>query len=129
MMWLALEDTDIYNGCLEFVKDSHRPANSKTSNFIQSRLIINEKTKNFDVIGTDPIYPNESDFENIPDDMFEPCPVKAGSLILVHGAMVHRSKKNLNQDGKSRNVLVWHVAENNNCTWDKKNWIQVGKKE
>ena len=50
-----------------------------------------------------------------------PVEVKAGSLLLIHGEVLHRSKVNLSP--KSRNVYTFHVFDAGVSKWSNENWF------
>lgn len=47
--------------------------------------------------------------------------VKAGTLVLIHGNILHKSEKNTS--GKSRFIYTFHVIEGAN-RYDERNWLQ-----
>lgn len=65
--------------------------------------------------------PLKNPWESYPEDLFVPVEVKAGGLLIIHGSLVHMSKKNIgNQD---RNVYTWHMVSKD-TKWAEDNWIQ-----
>lgn len=46
----------------------------------------------------------------------------AGSLILIHSQVVHRSDPN--KSNKSRHAYTFHVIETDKTEWSKDNWLQ-----
>jgi hypothetical protein len=118
--WIALEDATVENGCLSFAPGSHRRA------------------------------PIKERFVRCPDDsgtVFEPVPdeegqwprgfqhedqtakeeyvlgeVSAGSLVLIHGNILHKSEKNTSQKG--RMIYTFHLIEGEEH-YDQKNWLQI----
>lgn len=49
--------------------------------------------------------------------------VTAGSLVLIHGNLLHKSEKNLSQKG--RIIYTFHVIEGDEAaTYDARNWLQ-----
>jgi phytanoyl-CoA hydroxylase len=48
--------------------------------------------------------------------------VKAGTLVLIHGNLLHKSEKNLSQKG--RMIYTFHVIEGEE-KYDEKNWLQI----
>lgn len=140
--WLALEDADLHNGCLEYIPKSHINK-SKISNLIKKRLIrlktkceVPHKTMLQTSNSIDPNRLRKTPmtdqltyigFETLPKDndpKWTPLEVKKGDLILVHGSVIHRSKKNTSS--KSRNSLSWHYIESGpDYYWNENNWIQL----
>lgn len=47
--------------------------------------------------------------------------VKAGTLVLIHGNLLHKSERNLS--GRSRLAYTFHVIEGENV-YDERNWLQ-----
>jgi ectoine hydroxylase-related dioxygenase (phytanoyl-CoA dioxygenase family) len=49
--------------------------------------------------------------------------VKAGSLVLIHGNLLHKSERNLSQKG--RIIYTFHVIEGGEgFEYDERNWLQ-----
>lgn len=115
--WIALEDATAENGCLSFARGSHR----RTP--VKSRFIRKEEggTGFGDVLGAQ--YPAMLETEDGRDEeeCFELGEVKAGTLVLIHGNLLHKSEKNLS--GKSRFIYTFHVIEGE-CEYDRMNWLQ-----
>lgn len=57
------------------------------------------------------------------DDQFTACPVKKGSLVLIHGLVLHRSGPNLSD--KSRYAYTFHIMETENVKYSPENWLQL----
>ncbi|EFP00422.1 hypothetical protein CRE_21791 [Caenorhabditis remanei] len=64
-------------------------------------------------IGTRPTY-DQSKFQHVP--------ISKGSLILIHGLVVHKSEANTSD--KSRHAYTVHVMERKNTKWSEDNWLQ-----
>lgn len=62
-----------------------------------------------------------------PQDQFIACPVKKGSLVIIHGLVVHQSA--LNRSNKSRYAYTFHVMETDNVKYSPENWLQLPKGE
>lgn len=57
------------------------------------------------------------------DEDYIPGEVKAGSLVLIHGNILHKSEKNLSQKG--RIIYTFHIIEGvEDRKYDEKNWLQ-----
>lgn len=78
--------------------------------------------------------PNKDDPNNItydrplttyPDDAYTACPVKKGSLVLIHGFVVHRSEPN--KSTHSRHAYTFHILESDNVKYSEDNWLQYPK--
>ncbi|KAK9432845.1 hypothetical protein V1505DRAFT_398321 [Lipomyces doorenjongii] len=111
--WYALEDCTAENGALSFVAGSHKWAN------IAKRMIRvdgNKQGTGFITLdGVEP--PREPD-----DDEFIMPACPAGTLVLIHGSILHKSETNKSQ--KSRYAYTFHLIEGEN-EYDNLNWLQV----
>ncbi|KAJ6914776.1 phytanoyl-CoA dioxygenase isoform X2 [Populus alba x Populus x berolinensis] len=103
-MWLALEDATLLNGCLWAIPGSHK-------NGLVRRFLRGENGVYFDQ--PSPSYDQKD---------FVPIEVKAGSLVLIHGNLIHQSFEN--QSSKSRHAYSWHVVDTDGCKWAPENWIR-----
>lgn len=56
------------------------------------------------------------------EEEYELGAVKAGTLVLIHGNLLHKSEKNLSQKG--RMIYTFHVIEGEE-QYDEKNWLQI----
>jgi len=123
--WYALEDATVENGCLSFLPGSHRWAPVK-QRFIRSKK--GSGTEFEDNQG--PKFPNNEEYgeklapEGVTAESGEYVmgEVKAGSLVLIHGNLLHKSEKNLSKKG--RIIYTFHVIEGEGTTYDEKNWLQ-----
>jgi phytanoyl-CoA hydroxylase len=119
--WYALEDATIENGCLSFAAGSHKRAPVK-DRFVRvegkagTGFIPNEGSK----------YPAGADLEEGIDgeEEYTLGEVKAGTLVLIHGNLLHKSEKNVSQKG--RIIYTFHVIEGENV-YDGQNWLQPPK--
>jgi ectoine hydroxylase-related dioxygenase (phytanoyl-CoA dioxygenase family) len=150
--WFALEDCTIENGCLAFVPGSHLDAVSTRrmvrkgpmQSSINNRAYVEQldkdsnKLSTIDAIaigsiadfdkndgplnkGTDLQFIGE-DNANYPEDAFVSLPVPKGTLIVIHGDVVHRSAPN--HSLKSRNIYTFHLIEGDNLIYPVTNWLQ-----
>lgn len=117
--WYALEDCTAENGALEYVPGSH------LTSPIAKRFV---RTPDASVPGTGA---SGTHFEPIPGVTAAAEPSKeeyrlvdcpAGSLVLIHHSVVHRSKANLSD--KSRYAYAFHAVDGE-CEYDGKNWLQI----
>lgn len=123
--WYALEDCTVDNGCLSFVKGSH-----KTSPINQRFVRMKEGGTGF--IDNDGAgFPNGMDTNDIADfrqqytdEDYTTEEVKAGTLVLIHGNVLHKSGKNTSQS--SRFIYTFHII-NGGLTYDTMNWLQPPK--
>ena len=141
--WIALEDATIHNGCLSFASGSHKRAP------IKSRFVKKEGGGTAFEAVTGAQFPEDvtskpgsaadgktSDTttgvqspeaeilenENAADEEeYRIGAVKAGTLVLIHGNLLHKSEKNLSR--MSRFIYTFHVIEGKS-DYDEKNWLQ-----
>lgn len=117
--WIALEDATLENGCLSFAKGSHHRTPLK------SRLIRKDGGTGFsDTDGAR--FPENFDVQSevADEEEYTPGEVKAGSLVLIHGNLLHQSEKNLSQKG--RIIYTFHLIDG--CyEYDQRNWLQPPK--
>lgn len=62
----------------------------------------------------------EEDTE-VKKEVYELGEVKAGTLVLIHGNLLHKSEKNTSPKG--RMIYTFHVIEGEN-EYDERNWLQ-----
>ncbi|CAH9064646.1 unnamed protein product [Cuscuta epithymum] len=103
-LWLALEDATITNGCLWAIPGSHK-------NGLVRRFIRDEDGVHFDK--PSPSYDQKD---------FVPIEVKAGTLVVIHGDLIHQSFEN--KSGKSRHAYSVHIVDTDGCKWSEDNWIR-----
>ncbi|KAI8604202.1 phytanoyl-CoA dioxygenase [Dissophora ornata] len=108
--WFALEDCTAQNGALSFAPGSHKkyPVNRR---FIR------------DPSSTGVTFRGEKEHE-APDEEFVLAECKAGSLVLIHGSVLHKSPANRSE--KSRYIYTFHVIEGS-AEYDGDNWLQPSK--
>ncbi|KAI8071689.1 hypothetical protein BC940DRAFT_293441 [Gongronella butleri] len=104
--WFALEDCTPDNGCLSFIPGSHKDV-PVTKRFVRS------EGGGTTFIGDDSV---------IDESKYVEVPVKRGTLVLIHGSVVHKSTPNLSN--LSRFIYTFHVIEGN-AHYDKDNWLQA----
>ncbi|KAL1894685.1 hypothetical protein Sste5346_005657 [Sporothrix stenoceras] len=124
--WYALEDATVSNGCLSFWPGSHKTAP------VRKRLVRrDDRTGTHIVDNLGPQFPVTS--RRTEGDIIAPSEeddaskyvlgeVKAGSLVLIHGNLLHKSEKNTSDKG--RIIYTFHVIEGDGTAYDKKNWLQ-----
>jgi hypothetical protein len=121
--WYALEDATISNGCLSFAAGSHKRAPIR-KRFVRSEngqgttFMDNEGAKFPPGLRVDEEQGEEAKEEYTIGE------VKAGTLVLIHGNILHKSEKNLS--GKSRFIYTFHVIEGEH-EYDARNWLQPPK--
>ena len=121
--WIAMEDATAQNGCLSFAKGSHRRAPVK-SRFVRKQNA--EGTEFVDVQGATFPDGTEAEEEVEESEQYTLEEVKAGTLVLIHGNVLHKSERNLSD--KSRFIYTFHVIEGEN-EYDKRNWLQAPGEE
>ncbi|KAI9887183.1 MAG: hypothetical protein M1823_001010 [Watsoniomyces obsoletus] len=127
--WYALEDATAENGCLSFAKGSHR------TEAIRKRFVRRKVGGGTEFVK----WPDDDD-----DDgsggvgggklkawggnrrEYTLTEVEAGSLVIIHGNVLHKSEKN--KGNKSRFVYTFHIIEGEN-RYDERNWLQPGGDE
>lgn len=107
--WLAMEDATIENGCLCVIPGSHKTYP------LQERFVKSADESSTQFIKTDHA---RVDWDL---NLLEPVPVKKGSLVLLHGEIVHASYAN--KSSKSRHAFVLHLV-NKLAHWPANNWLQ-----
>ena len=106
--WIALEDADLDNGCMWFAPGSHKSG-------VAGRM----KRRNRDGV-IDTIYEGEAPSTDPAE--YVPVPVTKGSLILIHGEVVHKSGANTSE--RSRNIYTFHLYDAGTSVWSEENWLQ-----
>ena len=121
--WIALEDATQSNGCLSFAAGSHRRSPVR-ERFV--RVNGGKDGTDFDQVdGEEGWWPRGFEHEEDVDGKVEDYTlgeVKAGTLVLIHGNLLHKSEKNLSQKG--RMIYTFHVIEGEE-KYDEKNWLQI----
>ncbi|KAH7371663.1 phytanoyl-CoA dioxygenase family protein [Pyrenochaeta sp. MPI-SDFR-AT-0127] len=130
--WYALEDATAENGCLSFAAGSHRRAPVE-KRFVRTGKAGAEGTGFIDNEGArfpkglrterdGAVNGEKDDYEVVEkEERYDMGEVKAGTLVLIHGNILHKSEKNTS--GKSRNIYTFHVIEGNE-RYDERNWLQ-----
>ncbi|KAH0351922.1 phytanoyl-CoA dioxygenase, partial [Aureobasidium melanogenum] len=118
--WYALEDATAENGCLSFAAGSHKRAP------IRSRFVRTSDSP--DSTGTGFAENHGSQWPQglqedteVKKEVYELGEVKAGTLVLIHGNLLHKSEKNTSLKG--RMIYTFHCIEGGN-EYDAKNWLQ-----
>ncbi|PSR85922.1 phytanoyl-CoA dioxygenase [Coniella lustricola] len=123
--WYALEDATLENGCLSFAPGSHKWAP------ISKRLVRKQGNAGTEMVpNTGSQFPPGDEYSaantntNEKDTEYVPGQVKAGSLVLIHGNLLHKSEKNLSQKG--RIIYTFHLIEGRDAdrVYDERNWLQ-----
>ncbi|KAK9477202.1 hypothetical protein V1514DRAFT_132246 [Lipomyces japonicus] len=111
--WYALEDCTAENGALTFVPGSHKWAP------IAKRMVRVDGNKQ----GTAfiPIKDVPTPREPLDEEYVMPI-CAAGTLVLIHGNLLHKSEKNFST--KSRYAYTFHMIEGD-YKYDALNWLQI----
>jgi len=121
--WYALEDATVENGCLSFAAGSHKRA-AVGQRFVRAEdgsgttFVANEGSR-FPAGGFE-----QSEAPGEGEEEYTLGEVKAGTLVLIHGNLLHKSEKNSSQKG--RIIYTFHVIEGEN-EYDGRNWLQPPK--
>ncbi len=107
--WIALEDAHVDNGCLLALPGSNNDYS------LQDVFVRNAANT-----GTE-FEPTEHERAEWDIEKLIPLEVKKGTLVLIHGEMVHGSSPN--RSTSSRHAYVLHLVDLN-CEWSTRNWLQ-----
>ena len=120
--WFPIDDATLDNGCLEFVPGSHKKYS------IAKQFVRNPMWDRNDPTTTEQMLVFEGDeYPDVPDEEWVPAPCKSGSLVLIHGQVLHRSAKNTSS--KPRHAYTFHMVETEGCVYRKTNWLQPPKNQ
>ncbi|WWD19605.1 hypothetical protein CI109_104067 [Kwoniella shandongensis] len=112
--WVALEECTPENGCLSFLPGSHKLSRTATR-FVRAP---GGGTTFIDVPGVEP---NEEKWDDM--DGWREAPCSPGTLVLIHGSVMHRSPPN--PSDKTRIIYTFHMIEGGKgVKYDEKNWLQ-----
>lgn len=116
--WIALEDATAENGCLSFAKGSHRRS-PVSERFIRKP----EGGTGFEEVNGQRWPASFEHKELDQEEIYDLREVKAGTLVLIHGNLLHKSEKNFSN--KSRFIYTFHVIEGEpGHVYDERNWLQ-----
>jgi phytanoyl-CoA hydroxylase len=119
--WYALEDATVENGCLSFLPGSHKRAE------LGKRFVRREEGGTEFVDNEGARFPAGKGYGGGKvDEVYKLGEVKAGTLVLIHGNLLHKSEKNVSKKG--RIVYTFHVIEWEGATYDERNWLQPPRK-
>ncbi|KAH9488416.1 Phytanoyl-CoA dioxygenase domain-containing protein 1 [Bulinus truncatus] len=114
-MWIPLEDATKENGCLWFIPGSHKNGVDNNRFMVRTQSEGSYLTTSF-------TQPSPEYDENL----FVPAEVRAGSVVLIHGEVVHKSAAN--RSDKSRHAFALHLFDNHGVEYSKLNWLQPTEK-
>ncbi|KIA75502.1 hypothetical protein HK57_00024 [Aspergillus ustus] len=123
--WIALQDAGPGNATLGMYRGSHRRADGGVA-----RRFVRRVNKEGDACGTEfvgndgPKFPRGLEVHDANGESeVEVLDVKAGSLVLIHGNVLHKSEKNTGD--RSRFAYTFHVIEGaDGWVYDERNWLQ-----
>lgn len=116
--WYALEDCTVENGCLSFAPGSHKRA------AVKERFVRSEDGKGTTFMKNDKSeWPQGAQREEqiSGEEKYDLGEVKAGTLVLIHGNLLHKSERNLSKKG--RMIYTFHMIEGG-AEYDERNWLQ-----
>ncbi|EGD94417.1 phytanoyl-CoA dioxygenase [Trichophyton tonsurans CBS 112818] len=127
--WIALQDANAENGTLGFWKGSHKTGRIR-KRFVRSKPGAEDGEGTEFVAWDGPDLPTAIDEESkgkedyVPDASdYELVEIKTGSLVLIHGNVLHKSENN--PSDKSRFAYAFHVIEGaEGWKYDERNWLQ-----
>ena len=103
-LWIALEDATLENGCLWACPGSHKHGT-------HVRFVRDENhAVSF-----------QGEMPQVDKEICTPIVVKKGTLVLLHGSVIHYSQENTS--GKSRHAFSVHIVEGTNHYLED-NWLQ-----
>jgi phytanoyl-CoA hydroxylase len=116
--WYALEDCTVENGCLSFAAGSHRRAP------IRDRFVRNgDNTGTTFEHNSGAQWPEGLDEDKeVKKEVYELGEVKAGTLVLIHGNLLHKSEKNTSKKG--RMIYTFHMIEGEH-DFPENNWLRM----
>ncbi|OCL02314.1 phytanoyl-CoA dioxygenase [Glonium stellatum] len=120
--WYALEDATARNGCLSFARGSHKrePVRKRFVRKDSGTGFVENEGERFPE-GLLSRGPEGGDGDAQAEEEYTIGEVKAGTLVLIHGNLLHKSERNTS--GKSRFIYTFHVIEGDN-KYDERNWLQ-----
>ncbi|KAI0024142.1 phytanoyl-CoA dioxygenase [Xylariomycetidae sp. FL0641] len=120
--WYALEDATRDNGCLSFLPGSHKwaPVRRRFVRAEEGGTTFEEnpgaKFPPGDAYGEQPGRDPDTNEGYVMGE------VEAGSLVLIHGNLLHKSERNTSDKG--RIIYTFHVIEGEGTKYDERNWLQ-----
>lgn len=126
--WYALEDAARENGCLWFLPGSHRRAAVGRRLVRRVAGVADGEAGGTVMVGNEGAgFPGGEGYgvggEGAEEEgEYVPAEVKAGTLVLIHGNLLHKSEKNLGRKG--RIIYTFHIIEAEGTVYDERNWLQ-----
>lgn len=118
-LWIAIDDSTEENGCLQFVPGSHKTVPT-------TRLYVRDRekliTQQSDPMKSGIKFVGSEKYAEL-EDSFVKVPATSGSLVLIHGLVVHKSDPNTSAEPRA--AYTFHVYEKaDGVEWDERNWAQ-----
>ena len=104
--WIPLEDANLNNGCLWVEPGSHREPLRERFHYRGDQLVV-------DVLDSTPM-----------SEASVPLEISAGTLVVLHGRLAHRSCANTSD--KSRHAYTLHIIDGRS-EYPPDNWLQRSK--
>ena len=104
--WIPLEQCTTNNGCLWAQPGSHNHG------LLAGRRMIRDGKGGVTFTGEQPVYDEAK---------FVPLEIDAGTLVVLHGSLVHKSDEN--RSPLSRHAYTFHIVDST-ATYDSLNWLQ-----
>lgn len=122
--WYALQDAGPGNATLGMWKGSHK---GRKGGHITRRFVRKTNAPGTEFVQntghTLPKGMDEEKVESPAEEDLEILDIKAGSLVLIHGNVLHKSEKNTSP--RSRFAYTFHVIEGTDgWVYDERNWLQ-----
>jgi phytanoyl-CoA hydroxylase len=106
-LWIALEEATVENGCLWAIPGSHKEG-------VRTRFKRQGQKTYFD----------PAHWDDWDERGYVPLEVPAGTCIVLHGGLVHKS--NENNSAVSRQAYSAHFIETRNTQYACDNWLKMG---
>ena len=108
-VWMAFDDANESNGAMYAVPGSHRTP----TDYYMNRGVNADGLANTIFNKDPPAYNLEG---------AELLPAEKGSIVLLHGDLVHFSQENTSPE--QRHAYTMHIVESRDTTWEQTNWLQ-----
>eukprot|EP00095_Tigriopus_kingsejongensis_P005332 maker-scaffold779_size98098-snap-gene-0.23 protein:Tk05332 transcript:maker-scaffold779_size98098-snap-gene-0.23-mRNA-1 annotation:"phytanoyl- dioxygenase domain-containing protein 1" len=108
--WFPIDDATLENGCLWYIPGSHT--------LPVSRHFVRNPAQS----GNEPLMMFRGENPQFNDSNWVAAPVKKGSLVLIHGQVLHKSEANTSD--KPRHAYTFHMVETEGCAYSAENWLQ-----
>ena len=117
--WFPIDDATLENGCLWFVPGSHKTP--VTRHMVRNPMYDPQDPGS----GESRLIFEGDEYPVYAEDQWVAAPCAKGSLVLIHGQVLHRSAKNTSPH--PRHAYTFHMVETRGCVYRKTNWLQPPK--